>query len=92
NDPLVNGWLRQTVTDLLGQRKVKEAEFGMGAEDFAYMVQKVPGAMFMLGAALPDGVERRHHTDSFNIDESVLTIGAAVLAETARRFVTGRYP
>jgi amidohydrolase len=91
NDPRINGWLRESATDLLGQQKVEEAEFGMGAEDFVYMAQMAPGAMFMLGAALPDGVERRHHTDNFNVDERVLPIGAAVLAETARRFVTGRY-
>jgi len=52
------------------------------------MTQKAPGAMFMLGAATPDGVERHHHTDIFDIDERVLAVGTAVLAETARRFVT----
>ncbi|MCA9933455.1 MAG: hypothetical protein KC415_06000, partial [Anaerolineales bacterium] len=59
------------------------------AEDFAYMAQKAPGAMFMLGAALDDGIVRGHHTDIFDIDENVLPLGTAVLAETARRFVTG---
>jgi len=33
---------------------------------------------------------RNHHMDNFDIDESVMPLGAAVLAETARRFVTGR--
>ncbi len=89
NDPQVNNWLRDVARDLLGQSAVVDTEFGMGAEDFAYMVQKAPGAMVMLGAATPDGVKRNHHTDIFNIDESVLPLGAAILAETARRFVTG---
>ena len=39
--------------------------------------------------ALPDGVERAHHTNIFDIDEKVLPLGAAVLAETARRFLVG---
>jgi amidohydrolase len=90
NDPQVNDWLRAAALDLLGVDRVQEREFGMAAEDFAYMTNKAPGAMFMLGAALPDGVERQHHSDDFDIDESVLPIGAAVLAETARRFVTGQ--
>ena len=90
NDPQVNDWLRSAARDLLGQDKVAEEEFGMGAEDFAYMTQRAPGAMFMLGAALPDGIERHHHRDDFDIEEDILPIGAAVLAETARRFVTGR--
>ncbi len=88
NDPQVNKWMRQVAQDLLGETAVSEAEFGMGAEDFAYMAQKAPGAMFMLGAAINDGVARHHHTETFDIDESVLPIGAALLAETARRLVT----
>ena len=90
NDPQVNDWLRQTARDLLGPEKVENSEFGMVSEDFAYMAGQTPGAMFMLGAALPDGIERHHHTDDFDIDERILPVGAAVLAETARRFVTGR--
>jgi amidohydrolase len=90
NDAQVNGWMRDVVTDLVGETAVFNEEFGMGAEDFAYMTQKAPGAMFMLGAATPDGIERHHHTDTFDIDENVLSLGAAILAETARRFVTNQ--
>lgn len=88
NDAEVNGWMREATRDLLGDTAILDSEFGMGAEDFAYMAQEAPGAMLMLGAATPDGVERHHHTAIFDIDESVLALGAAVLAETARRFVT----
>lgn len=91
NDRQTNEWLRRTVFDLLGEEAIDTTEFGMGAEDFSYMTQLTKGAMFMLGAALPDGVVRNHHTDIFDIDESVLPLGAAVLAETARRFVTSEY-
>jgi amidohydrolase len=92
NDAGVNGWLRSVTGDLLGPAAIQEAEFGMGAEDFAYMTEIAKGAMFMLGAATPDGVQRRHHTNTFDIDESILPVGAAILAETARRFVTGQLP
>lgn len=90
NDTKVNSWLRQVAADLLGAKAVNETEFGMGAEDFAYMAQLVPGAMFMLGAAKDDGVKRRHHTNIFDINEEVLPVGSAILAETALRFVTGQ--
>lgn len=90
NDPEANNWMRQATTDLLGPEAVVSSRFGMGAEDFAYMTQQAKGAMFMLGAATPDGVVRHHHTSTFDIDEGVLAPGAAVLAETARRFVTGQ--
>lgn len=90
NEAGVNDWMRAVVRDLNGEKYVVESDFGMGAEDFAYMMQLAPGAMFMLGAATPDGVNRGHHTPIFDIDESVLPVGAAILAETARRFVTGQ--
>lgn len=90
NDPGVTNWLNQVSQDLLGPAGVKEAPMGMGAEDFAYLCQQAPGAMIMIGAAIPDGVTRTHHTNTFNLDEQVLPIGAAILAETARRFLTGQ--
>lgn len=90
NDAEANGWMRAVTGDLLGPDVVHNVQFGMGAEDFAYMTQKGKGAMFMLGAAVPEGPPRHHHTSSFDIDEGVLAPGAAVLAETARRYVLGQ--
>ena len=89
NDPQINLWLHDVAIDLTGASSVQHMLFGMGAEDFAYMTQQKKGAMFMLGAAIADGVKREHHTAGFDIDESVLPLGSAILAETARRFVTG---
>jgi amidohydrolase len=88
NDPTANEWMRGVTRELVGKQAVFDVRFGMGAEDFAYMTQKARGAMFMLGAAIPEDIPRHHHTSIFDIDESVLASGAAVLAETARRFVT----
>ncbi len=90
NDAEVNSWLREVAQEFGGETAVLNTEFGMGAEDFAYMAREAKGAMFMLGAAIDDGVARHHHTDIFDIDESVLPLGAAILAETAHRFVTGK--
>jgi amidohydrolase len=90
NDAEVNGWMRDVAVDLVGETAIVSDELGMGAEDFAYMTQQAKGAMFMLGAAIDDGLIRNHHTDIFDIDERVLPVGAAILAETARRFVTGQ--
>jgi amidohydrolase len=91
NDPGVSGWLSTVGADLLGTEAVKDEPIGMGAEDFAFMCQEVPGAMMTIGAAIPDDITRNHHTNIFNIDEQVLPLGAAILAETARRFLTGEF-
>ena len=90
NDVQVNNWMRDVARSMLDESQIIDNEYGMGAEDFAYMSREAKGAMFMLGAAINDGKVRHHHTDIFDIDESVLPIGAAMLAETARRFVTGK--
>lgn len=90
NNDQVNDWLRDVARGMAQETAVIDTEFGMGAEDFAYMTREAKGAMFMLGAAIDDGIARHHHTDIFDIDESVLPLGAAILAETAHRFVTGK--
>jgi len=72
--------MRASATAIGGAETVLEAEKGMGAEDFAYMTRCAPGAMFMLGAAVGD-FSRPHHTPVFNIDESTLPLGAAMLAD-----------
>lgn len=87
NSAQVNNWMRQVTADLYGAEAVHEGPIGMAGEDFAFMVDKVPGAMFSLGAKVGEGTG--HHTPLFDIDESVLPQGAAILAETARRFVMG---
>lgn len=92
NDTAVNNWMRDVAKGVVSEDQfIENQEFGMGAEDFAYMAKEAKGAMFMLGAAIDDDIVRNHHTDIFDIDESVMPIGAAILAETARRFVTGNH-
>lgn len=88
NHKQVNDWMRDISAEF-GQ-PVLNHPFGMGSEDFSYMTEAAPGAMFMLGAAIPDGVVRSHHTPIFDIDEAVLPVGAAIMAETARRYVLGQ--
>ncbi|NTU83732.1 MAG: amidohydrolase [Chloroflexales bacterium] len=89
NDPRVAGWLEQVAGGYLGADAFDHSQPGLGAEDFSYMCQRAPGAMLMLGAALGDGVVRAHHTPIFDIDERCLPVGAAILAETAARFLHG---
>ena len=58
----------------------------MGAEDFAYVLEKVPGAMFFLGVA-EDGADWKHccgiHSTKMMVDEKALPRGAAFLAGLA---------
>jgi amidohydrolase len=82
NDPAVAAVIRSSTTTLAGAEILEPGVPQMGAEDFAYMSRKAPGAMFMLGARIGED-KRPHHTPVFDIDESVLPLGAAVLADAA---------
>jgi amidohydrolase len=86
NDPAICEVIREVVRDLAGPEILIPAEPGMGSEDFSYMAQMAPGAMFVLGARL-DNVKRLHHMPLFDIDEKALPMGSAVLAQTALRLL-----
>ena len=63
----------------------------MGAEDFAYVLEKVPGAMFFLGVS-HEGEEWSQccgiHSTRMMIDESVMPQGAAYLAGLAETYLS----
>jgi len=62
----------------------------MGAEDFSYVLEKVPGAMFFLGVS-HEGDDWAHccgiHSPRMVLDETVLPQGAALLAGLAETFL-----
>lgn len=62
----------------------------MGAEDFSYVLEKVPGAMFFLGVA-PDGDDWSAccaiHSPRMHVDEDALPRGVAMLAGCALEFI-----
>ena len=64
----------------------------MGAEDFSYVLQKVPGAMVFLGAS-PEGGDYRTccalHSNRMVLDESVMARGIAMHCAMAEAALTG---
>lgn len=86
NHPEAIKLIKSVASDILGEEKIIPPEPDMGAEDFAFFLQKAPGAMFMLGCEI-EGDTRRHHDPRFDIDEDCLPIGAALITETALRLL-----
>lgn len=86
NDPEMARFVQRMASDLIGADNVHEAHIETGAEDFSFMAQAVPGAFFYLGAK-KDELDRQHHAPDFDIDESVLPTGAALMAEAARKYL-----
>lgn len=64
----------------LGEEKVSETELRMGAEDFGYYSQQIPGCFFRLGVGnKAKGITAGVHTPVFNIDESAIETGMGIM-------------
>jgi amidohydrolase len=75
---------RQAAAATVGWDNVERMEPTMGAEDFAYYLEKVPGSFLFVGAGNPHkGAGYPHHHPRFDIDESAMLIAAEVLGRAA---------
>jgi hippurate hydrolase len=64
----------------------------MGAEDFSYVLQRVPGSMMFLGGTSPDRdltTAAPNHSNRVMFDEAAMTDGIALYAEVALRHLSG---
>lgn len=80
-----NESLHQTARDLaqqyMGADHVKETELRMGAEDFGFYSERIPGCFFRLGTANASrGITAGVHTPRFDIDESAIRVGTGMMA------------
>ncbi|MFZ5904168.1 MAG: M20 metallopeptidase family protein [Chloroflexota bacterium] len=61
----------------------------MGAEDMAFMLEKVPGCYFFVGSANAErGLNFAHHHPKFDVDEAALSRAAALMASTAAEILS----
>lgn len=81
NNEALNRVARAEAGQFLGSDNVLETEVRMGAEDFGYYTRQIPGCFYRLGVMnVEKGITSGVHTPTFNIDESAIEIGAAVMA------------
>ena len=67
--------------EYMGANNVEETEVRMGAEDFGYYSQIIPGCFFRLGTANQlKNITAGVHTPKFNIDESAIETGMGIMA------------
>ncbi len=72
---------RRIAEEFMGKDKVEETEIRMGAEDFGYYSQQIPGCFFRLGTANKEkGITAGVHTPLFDIDESAIETGIGIMA------------
>lgn len=81
NNEALNDYAKSIAEEFMGREKVEETEVRMGAEDFGYYSQKIPGCFFRLGTANEEkGATSGVHTPTFNIDEDAIEIGMGMMA------------
>lgn len=72
---------RLLAENLAGKHNVETTEMRMGAEDFGFYTQQIPGCFFRLGTGNPAlGLTAGVHTPRFNIDEEAIEQGAVMMA------------
>ncbi len=79
NDEKMTALLEKAAIEAIGKENVKLATPLMAGDDLAYFLQKVPGSYFWLGITPKTGVIAPAHTAKFDIDESSLATGVAVM-------------
>ncbi|MFC7456551.1 M20 family metallopeptidase [Brachybacterium sp. GCM10030267] len=72
--------LGAAVADVLGRENLDPTAQSLGGEDFAWYLEKVPGALARLGTRTPGGRTYDLHMGDLMIDERAIGIGASVLA------------
>jgi amidohydrolase len=93
NDAGFVDFARGVATDLVGADNYLSmpAPF-MGAEDFSYVLQRMPGCMMFLGV-MPEGCSEHDHVASCHsnhmiLNEDAMAVGIAMHAGIAYRFLT----
>ena len=86
NDPPLTAWGTRSLGRGVGEERVTESRPVMGAEDFSFLAQQVPGMFFFLGVTPPDEDPHEapaNHSPLFHIHEPALKYGVRSLAYLA---------
>ncbi len=84
NDPREGAFCAEVLGGLVGADKVDtQPRPNMGAEDFAFLLDKKPGAYVWLGTAGPEGGVPLHNP-AYDFNDAALPLGAAYWVRLAR--------
>ncbi|MCC7082250.1 MAG: amidohydrolase [Burkholderiales bacterium] len=83
NDGAQTAFAREVAEELVGSENVGDVELVTGSEDFAYMLEQVPGCFVRLG----NGASAAVHSSRFDFNDENLTVGAAYWTRLVERFL-----
>src|SRR4029079_569136 len=93
NDPALTEKMTPTLRRVAGAKNVRVVNAVLGAEDFSFYQQKVPGLFFWLGTRPPDQTAEEalsNHSPLFYVDESGLLLGVRAMANVAIDYLSAR--
>lgn len=81
NDLALTNASRPALEAVAGAKNIVLPAQQMGAEDFAYFQQKIPGLFFFLGVGNPEKkITAMIHTEYFDMDEAALPLGLRAMS------------
>ncbi|MHC1742140.1 MAG: M20 family metallopeptidase [Syntrophobacteraceae bacterium] len=90
NDENVVRFTMERARGLLGPERVHEEPARMGSEDFAYFLQRAPGALIRLGCHDPSvGFRHGLHSPCFDMDERALDAGVLLFLDLLDNYAAG---
>jgi amidohydrolase len=90
NNPEMTEFAKGVLADVVGVDNVLDAPLHMGAEDFSYFLENVPGCFWFVGSRNPDkGFVWGHHHPKFDIDEDAMSIGMETVSRVVLRYLGG---
>jgi amidohydrolase len=88
NHPEMTVLVREELAKVVGADGLREAPLMMGAEDFSYFLEAVPGAYWFVGSQNAErGLVWGHHHPRFDIDEAALAIGLESMVNVTLRYL-----
>lgn len=88
NDPKLVEETAPSIRRALGDANVIEAELRMGAEDFSYFQQVIPGFYWRLGSGnKAKGIIADAHTPDFDVDEDCIVVGVKSMCNVLLDFL-----
>jgi amidohydrolase len=85
NTPEMAKLARRAAVEAVGEANVLPLKTAnMGAEDFSYYMEKIPGAYVRFGGQLPGKEGFPAHSSKFDFDEEALAVGAAYYHAVAK--------
>jgi amidohydrolase len=85
NHPEMVEFVEKVTAAALGDGRLTPIDPVMGGEDFAYFLQKIPGAFMFFG--MGDGMEYPHHHACFDMDEKALPEATLLMTSLALAYL-----